>query len=107
MSLTTRAFEFAHNFVAMPAAVPTRNYPARCEVSDALDNLLGFVIGNLKGLASPVAQVILVVLALALIVVGSRSNSRGIVRGIVFVLAGLLLLTVAAPLISSFGSNAC
>jgi hypothetical protein len=106
MSLTYRAYELAYQ-LTVPASLPTaEDYPVRCEVSNALSGLFDFTIGNIKGLATPLAQFVLVVLALALIVVGVK-NSGKLVRGILFALGGLLLLTVVPALVSSFGSSAC
>lgn len=111
MSISMRMFEVTAQVASLqssaPSSVTAADYPVRCELTNAVNGLIAFLVGNLKGLASPLALVVILAFAVGLIVAGSRSNSGKFIKGIMYALAGLLLIVAAPAVVAAMGAASC
>lgn len=104
MSITSVAIMLHTQLVT---ALPTAGdpYPVKCDLYDAINPILGFVIGQAKGVIPAAGYALLFFLFIGL---GAMANRmKGILRSILLIIVALLAIGNVYGFIQAISPNAC
>ncbi len=88
-------------------AAPPGEIVPRCDLANAINPAVQMIGGNVLGLGRPVAIVMLLIIAIAVIATARSRKVAGWLKAIIYVVGGLLVLAIAPAAITALAPGAC